>query len=137
MLSANTSGTGASGDDNPSDIVLLSQRYNQGQFGDEIVGEILNNGTRSLGMLDIQISAAFYDSAGQLVGSENSFLEVQEVVEGDSEVLSISILDESLLQDAVTYDLLIDSERVLEGQPLEASSGSSNEDEGEEGSGDN
>jgi hypothetical protein len=51
--------------------------------------------------------------------------------------LLISILDESLLQDAVTYDLLIDSERVLEGQPLEASGGSSNEDEGEEGSGEN
>ena len=83
MLSANTSGTGASGDDNPSDIVLLSQRYNQGQFGDEIVGEILNNGTRSLGMFDIPISASFYDSAGQLVGSENGFLEGQEVGEGN------------------------------------------------------
>ena len=51
----------------------------------------------------------------------------------DRATFSISILDESLLQDAVTYDLLIDSERVLEGHPLEASSGSSNE----EGSGDN
>ena len=100
--------------------MLLSQRYNQGQFGDEIVGEILNNGTRSLGMFDIPISASFYDSAGQLVGSENGFLEGQEVGEGDRAAFSISILDESLLQDAVTYDLLIDSERVLEGQPLEA-----------------
>lgn len=99
--------------------MLLSQRYNQGQFGDEIVGEILNNGTRSLGMFDIPISASFYDSAGQLVGSENGFLEGQEVGEGeDRGAFSISILDESLLQDAVTYDLLIDSERVLEGNLL-------------------
>ena len=48
-----------------SDVFLVSQRYNQGQFGDEIVGEVLNNGTRSLGMFDFSIGASFYDSAGE------------------------------------------------------------------------
>jgi hypothetical protein len=95
MLGTSTSGTGASGN-KPSDIVLPSQRHNQGQFGDEIVGEILSNGTRSLGMFDIPISASFYDSAGQLVGSENGFLGSQEVGEGGRAAFSISILDESL-----------------------------------------
>jgi hypothetical protein len=33
--------------------------------------EILNNGTRNLGMFDVPISASFYDSARQVVGNEN------------------------------------------------------------------
>ena len=39
-------------------------------------------------MFDIPISASFYDSAGQLVGSENGFLEGQEVGEGDKSGIS-------------------------------------------------
>ena len=112
MLGQNTS---SSSSDSNSDIALLSHRYNQGQFGDEIVGEILNNGSRSLGMFDIPISASFYDSAGQLVGSENGYIENQKVSGGDRLAFTISILDESLLTDAATYDLIVDNERVVQG----------------------
>jgi hypothetical protein len=123
-------GQDVSSSSSDSDIVLLSHRYNQGQFGDEIVGEILNNGSRSLGMFDVPISASFYDPAGQLVGSENGYLENQEVNGGDRSAFTISILDETLLSNAATYDLVVDNERVVQGASLQDSGNSDNEDQG-------
>jgi hypothetical protein len=67
---------GGDGDD-----VLLIQRYYQEQFGDERVGEILNNSSRNLGMFDVATSASIYDAAGQLVDSENGFLETGKEIE--------------------------------------------------------
>jgi hypothetical protein len=51
---------------NEAEIVLLSQRYNQEQFGDTIVGEVENNGTGTADF--VQVSVSFYDSNGQIVG---------------------------------------------------------------------
>ena len=38
---------------NEADIVLLSQRYNQEQFGDTIVGEVENNGTETADFVQV------------------------------------------------------------------------------------
>ena len=77
-----------------------------------------------------QYQTSFYDSAGQLVGSENGYIENQKVSGGDRSAFTISILDESLLTDAATYDLIVDNERVVQGASLQDSGNSDNEDQG-------
>jgi hypothetical protein len=103
-----------------SDLQLLSQRYNQGQFGDEIVGELLNNSTRGLEMFDVTISAPFYDSAGQIVSTENGYLE-SAAAPGDKAAFTVSILDPAAVENAATYDLVINGERLVQGAPLSGS----------------
>ena len=61
------------------DMVLLSQNYNSKVFADEIVGEILNNGTDIA--KSVEISAIFYNDSG-IVGYESSRLDPTTITRG-------------------------------------------------------
>ena len=114
---ANVLGQGASDQGSTSanpDIVLLSQRYND----DEIVGEVMNNSTRTLGKYEVDIYALFYDSSGALVGSEQGFIDAESLSEGDKSAFSVFISDDAIRSEAVKYDLIINDERVLEGASI-------------------
>ena len=118
---ANIFGQGASDQGSTSanpDIVLLSQRYDDDRLSDEIVGEVLNNSTRTLGKYEVDIYALFYDSSGALVGSEQGFIDAESLSEGDKSAFSVFISDDAIRSEAVTYDLIINDERVLEGASI-------------------
>ena len=54
--------------------------YNQEQFGDNIVGEVENNGTVTADF--VQITASFYDVNGQIVGSEFTYADPSSIEPG-------------------------------------------------------
>lgn len=112
---------------NDPDIVLLSQRYNHDRFSDEIVGEVLNNNTRTFDKYEVDIHALFYDSSGALVGSEQGFIDAESLSEGDKSAFSVFILDDAIRSEAVTYDLIINDERVLEGASIGGEDASSSD----------
>jgi hypothetical protein len=125
------------------DLVLLSQRFNQDSLSNEVVGELLNSGTRPLDKYDINIFASFYDSAGQIVGSEQGVVDAQTLGPGDRSAFNIFTTDNAIMNDATNYDLTINDQRVLEGASISGDGGgdtstdgnSSNEGGNNEGSG--
>ncbi len=62
------------------DMVLLSQNYNSKGFANEIVGEILNNGTDIA--KSVEISAIFYNDSG-IIGYESSRPDPSTINSGD------------------------------------------------------
>ncbi|MGH9977272.1 MAG: hypothetical protein ACRD8Z_15770 [Nitrososphaeraceae archaeon] len=112
-------GTSVLGQSDQSDVVLLSNRFNQDSFSSEVIGEVLNNGTRPLDKYDINIIASFYDSAGVLVGSEQGFIDAQTLGEGDRSAFNVFTTDEAIMNEAATYDMSINDARVLEDAPID------------------
>lgn len=100
------------------DIELLSQRYNEDRFSDEIVGEVLNNSSQSFDRFDVDIYSSFYDASGMLVGSDQGFIDADTLRSGDRSAFDILITDDAVRNEATTYDLIINDERVLEGVPI-------------------
>jgi hypothetical protein len=109
------------------DVVLLSNRYNRDTLSNEIVGEVLNNGTGPLDKYDIHINAYFYDSAGVLVGSEQGFIDAQTLSPGDRSAFNVFITDDAIMNEAATYDISINDKRVLEHAPIDGDDGGSRE----------
>ena len=102
-----------------SGIVVLSHRYDSSRFSSEIKGEVLNNSSRSYDKYDINIYANFYDSGGVLVTSEQGFINAETLDEGDRSAFNVFVLDDGSLDDALTYDLLINDERQVQGAYLD------------------
>jgi hypothetical protein len=61
-------------------VVLLSQRYNDEKFSSEIAGEVENNGTESVEY--VKVAVTFYDSAGNVVGTENTYADPSDLRPG-------------------------------------------------------
>ena len=120
-------GTNVFGQSEQGDVVLLSDRFNRDTLSSEVVGEVLNNGTRSLDKYDVNINAYFYDSDGVLVGSEQGFIDAQTLSPGDRSAFNVFIMDDAIMNEAVTYDLSINDKRVLEGASIENDSGDNSE----------
>jgi hypothetical protein len=105
---------------NEADIILLSQRYNQEQFGDNIVGEVENNGTATADF--VQITASFYDLNGQIVGSEFTYADPSSIEPGSRSPFEIFITSEAIQDETERYEFTLqwtnpdgseDSKRVL------------------------
>ena len=100
----------------------------------------MNNGTGALDKYDINIIASFYDAARTLVGSEQGFIDAQTLAEGDRSAFSVFTMDDAIMNEAATYDISINDQRILEGAPVggsgsgdsESESNSTNNDEGED-----
>ncbi len=86
------------------DMVLLSQNYNSKGFADEIVGEILNNGTDTA--KSVEISATFYNDSG-IIGSESSRLNPTTINSGDRSVFTLQLIDEAIKSNAERYEFTI------------------------------
>lgn len=107
------------------DVVLLSYRYNEDAFSDEIVGEVKNNGTRTYDKFEVNIVGSFYDAAGGLVGSEVGYIDAESLNVGSRSAFNVFTVDDAIRNDAVTYDLSINDQRVVQGASAEGGEGSS------------
>lgn len=87
---------------NEADIILLSQRYNQEQFGDTIVGEVENNGTGTADF--VQVSVSFYDSNGQIVGREFTYADPSTVEPGMRSPFEVFITSEAIQDETERYE---------------------------------
>ena len=92
-------------DDKNDDIVLLSQRYNEERFGDEIVGEVMNNGTYTAEY--VKVSASFYDQSGGIIGSEFTYAEPSTIRPGDRAAFTMYISSEAIEDNTERYEFTI------------------------------
>jgi hypothetical protein len=103
----------------------------------EVVGEVLNNGTRPLDKYDVNINAYFYDPGGVLVGSEQGFIDAQTLAPGDRSAFNVFTTDESIMNEAATYDISINDERVIEHAPIDSGNNESDDESSSNENGDN
>lgn len=87
------------------DMIITSQNYNSKGFGDEIVGEILNNGTDTA--KSVEISAIFYDDGGGTIGYESSGTSPSTINSGDRSTFTLEIFDPVIMSDIARYDFTI------------------------------
>jgi hypothetical protein len=92
-------------DQTNNDIVLLSQRYNNEEFSDKIVGEVLNNGTSTAEF--VEITASFYDSNGLIVGTESTYADPSTIEPGNKSPFEIFITSDAVESDAENYDFIL------------------------------
>lgn len=69
------------------DMVLLSSRYNEQRLADEVVGEIMNNGTESAEF--VEALATFRDAIGAVVDTATGYADPHLVTAGDSAPFNI------------------------------------------------
>ena len=86
------------------DMILLSQNYNSNVFADEIVGEILNNGTGIA--KSVEISAIFHNDSG-IVGYESGRPDSTTISSGDRSVFTLPLVDEVIRSNAESYEFTI------------------------------
>ncbi len=119
-----------------NDLVLLSQRYNSERFGDEIVGEILNNGTITAEYAKVSVS--FYDANGAILGSEFTYADPSTLVPGQRAAFTIFITSDTIEDDTETYEFTLQwqdndfnefSKRIT-GQQVQTNDNDNNNDNG-------
>ncbi len=86
------------------DMILLSQNYTSKGFANEIIGEILNNGTNIA--RSVEISAVFYNDTG-IIGSESDRLDPTTINSGDKSVFTLPLVDEIIKSDPERYEFTI------------------------------
>jgi hypothetical protein len=87
------------------DVVLLSSRFIDDQFGDEIVDEVMNNGTSSANF--VEALATFRDPTGVVIGTSFGFADPHLVTAKDSAPFTILLTSEAVQDQAVSYDLTL------------------------------
>jgi len=92
-------------DQTNDDIILLSQRYNDEEFSDKIVGEVLNNGTSLAEFVEITVS--FYDSNGLLVGTESSYADPSTIEPNNKSPFEIFISSDAIKEDGEKYEFTL------------------------------
>ena len=86
------------------DMVLLSQNYNTLGLVDEIVGEILNNGTDIA--KSVEISAVFYNDSG-IIGSDSSRTDPRNINPGERSTFTIELGNEVIMSDPERYEFTL------------------------------
>ncbi|HSA74955.1 MAG TPA: hypothetical protein VLE21_02085 [Candidatus Nitrosocosmicus sp.] len=86
------------------DMILLSQNYNSTGFVDQIVGEILNNGTDTA--KSVEISSVFYNDSG-IIGSESTGTDPTTINPGDKSVFTLQLIDPVISSDAESYEFTL------------------------------
>jgi hypothetical protein len=62
-------------------ILLESQEYEKGTFGDETIGELTNNGTNTADF--VKVTATFHNAAGNIVGTDLAYTDPSSIQPGD------------------------------------------------------
>lgn len=90
-------------DDNKRyDMVILSQNYLGKFYSDELVGEILNNGTATIKA--VEMTAIFYDDEDDIIGNERSGTSPYTINPGETASFTIEIFDDAVKINASSYD---------------------------------
>jgi hypothetical protein len=117
-----------------NDLVLLSQRYNDESFGDEIVGEILNNGTITAEYAKVSVS--FYDENGAILGSQYTYTDPSTIDPGQKAAFNIFITSDTIEDDTETYEFTLqwqdndfnDFSKRITGEQVQAIDNNDNDD---------
>ena len=97
--------TGVFGQENNNrkyDILILSQTYISKFFADELVGEILNNGTATIKA--VRITAIFNDDQDEIIGAAYSGTSPFTINPRETAAFTIEISDEAIKSNASSYD---------------------------------
>ena len=86
-------------------VNLLSQRFNQERYSSEIVGEVQNNGTEPVEF--VKVAVTFYDSTGNVVGTENTYADPSDLRPGMKAPFKIFLRSDSVIADTATYGFTV------------------------------
>jgi hypothetical protein len=106
-LHSNAFGQGFENDDSNNqnknyDMVILSQTYLSKFYSDELIGEILNNGTATIKA--VEMTAIFYDDQDDIIGNAASGTTPYTINPGDTATFTIKIFDEAIKINASSHD---------------------------------
>lgn len=113
-----------------SDISLQSQRYIEESFSNQIVGEVINNGSEVAEF--VEATASFYNALGDIVGTSSGFADPETIQPGMKSPFTILITSDTVANEAATYSLTLQwqdsdvndySKLVLENEPITSSTG--------------
>jgi hypothetical protein len=83
------------------DMVILSQTYLSKFYSDDLVGEILNNGTATIKA--VELTAIFYDDQDDIIGNADSGTSPYTIHPGNTASFTIKI-SEAIKINASSYD---------------------------------
>jgi hypothetical protein len=86
-------------------VILLSQKYNEEEFSNEIVGEVENNGTEPVEY--VRVAVTFYYDNGNIVGTENTYADPSDLAPGMKSPFKILISNDSVIEVIETYEFSI------------------------------
>jgi uncharacterized membrane protein YgcG len=135
---------------NAPHIKVDAVRYDEGEFSDEIIGEVTNNGTGLARFVEIGVT--YYDAAGIITGTDFTYADPSDLQPGDTAPFNLFVSEDDA-QEADSFNMRVSwnditheefTENVLTKQPISASGGgdssssNSNSDniDGDEGDGD-
>jgi hypothetical protein len=84
---------------------LLSQRYISEEYSDRIVGEVLNNGSDTAEL--VQINASFYDGNGIFLGSVMNYTDPSTIEPGNRAPFTAFITSDTIEDNTETYEFTI------------------------------
>jgi hypothetical protein len=85
-------------------IVLLSQRYDEKEFSNEIVGEVENNGTDPVKYVKVAVTS--YDGRGNALGTANNYAYPSDLAPGMKSPFRIPISND-FIESTKTYGFTI------------------------------
>lgn len=87
------------------DMALLSARFNDNQFGGQIVGEVMNNGSESAEFT--QALVKFRGADGAVIDLASTYANKRVIVSGDASPFNILIGSDIVENRGKTYDLTL------------------------------
>lgn len=85
-------------------VILLSQRYDEKEFSNEIVGEVENNGTEPVEY--VKVAVTFYDGRGDVLGTVNNYAYPSDLAPGMKSPFRIPISND-FIESTKTYGFTI------------------------------
>lgn len=88
-------------------VIVLSSKYTNKESGDEIIGEVLNNGSGTAEFVKISIS--FYDQNHQIIDYESSYADPSTIEPGQRSPFVVFISSDSPIekQMAASYEIIV------------------------------
>ena len=88
-------------------VIVLSSKYTNKESGDEIIGEVLNNGSGTAEFVKISIS--FYDQNHQIIDYESSYADPSTIEPGQRSPFVVYINSDSPVekQMSASYEIIV------------------------------
>ena len=90
-----------------ADLKLLSDKYVNGEFGDQIVGEVINNGTA--GAEHVELTFSLYDASHSIRGTEYAVTQPSDILPSERASFVMFIPEDVVQLNRLThYDIVVD-----------------------------
>jgi hypothetical protein len=97
-----------------ADVILISDRYINEEFGDKVVGEVMNNGTGTAEY--VQVSISFYDQNHEIINNEDSYANPSTVEPGQRSPFTVNISSDSAITNQIAYyEIILQWRDVIDG----------------------